>query len=496
MKILMATPELAEVAPVGGIAEYVLGLAASLTRNGHDVKVAAPAYGFLRSRDDVKAIGLRLPVELGVGASEVTEVYETRIPCPGTRGKSIHVILLGEHKHFLTARSPKDVYSWPNHEPWIAFSRAIVDLLNASFWDPEVIHCQDSHTALIPVYVGELRKLPKPPEYVASVKVVLTIHNLLNQGVGSPGIVTYAGLPQSLFSIESFEFHGKANCLKAGLLATDEANTVSRTYAQEICDSEDFGFGLAGVLSRIRKEGKLRGIVSGIDSGRWIIDGAKYDGTDSAEEILRWKDEHRAKLYEAWDWEETHEPVFGFRGRWDNQKGVLILGQWVEGILEIGRLILCTWGTPGATGELRKIWKALSKLAKEKASRLLINPTGVDRVEQTWRHYAIANFMFMPSAYEPCGLVQMECQRYGTIPIVRSTGGLADTVSEVETGAFPSPNGFVFEAFDGRALEMAVRRAVEAFGNPERRNTLIRNCLNQKNDWDSRVAEYIAMYSR
>jgi len=156
VRILIVTPELAGVAPGGGIAEYVFGLATSLRRRGHDVRVALPAYAHLRARPGLRVTRERLVVPLGVGVSEVAAVSEFSLDA-GPDGAALPVILVGEHQHFATARAPSDIYRWPNHEPWIAFSRAIVEFLASSEWRPDVIHGQDAHAAPVPVYLKHLR---------------------------------------------------------------------------------------------------------------------------------------------------------------------------------------------------------------------------------------------------------------------------------------------------------------------------------------------------
>ncbi len=494
-RVLFVTPEIVPIAPVGGIAEYVYGLASALLCRGHDVRVAMPAYAYLLSQDDLKLkkVRDRLVVQLGVGASEVTAVYETTLEPAGAGSRPLPVILVGDHRHFSTVHSPWEIYQWPNHEPWIAFSRAIIDLLAADNWQPDVIHCQDALAALVPVYVRQLQA-QGAGGFVSSARTVLTIHNLLNQGLGPPGLVAYAGLPPGWFNVEAFEFFGQANCFKAGLMSADVVNTVSRTYAREICESDEFGFGLAGVLRRLRSEGKLYGIVNGIDAGRWRMPGLKYDGHDSVETVALAKRAARQRYFSQWGWQETGEPLIGFRGRWDNQKGVALLVECMEQLTQRARVVLCAWGTPGTTPGLRSLWARANQLAEARPDRLRVNPGNLGKPSETVWHYALSDFMLMPSQYEPCGLVQMECQRFGAIPIVRQTGGLADTVSEWQEPDFPSPNGFAFRDMTAESMLEAVQRAIDAYHQPGRMYQLIANALAQRNCWDSRVTEYEVLY--
>ena len=493
LRILLVSAELAPLVAVGGIAEYVLGLASALLRVGHDVRVILPSYAFLRERSDLKVLSERLVVPLGVSATEITPVHELTIDCPGSAGHKLTVMLAGNHKHFATAKCAGDIYSWPNHEPWIVFSRTVLEVVGALDWQPNVIHCQDAHTALTPVYISQLRQ-QQPDNMASSVRTVLTIHNLLCQGHGDPALVAYAGLPTELFNMECFEFYGHANCLKAGLLRADQVNAVSRTYAEEICRSDEYGFGLSGVLQGLQTRDRLRGIVNGIDDHRWALPGVDYSDEDVLKKVDKAKRECRRALFSKWKWKETDDPVIGLRSRWDAQKGVGLLATGMAKLLSQARVVLVTWGLPGASPDLRELWDILSVIAKQNPDRLRLNPPELSSPDTTALHYTVADFFMLPSRYEPCGLVQMECQRYGAIPIVRNTGGLADTVSEVRNDQFPSPNGFVFDHFDTADLTAAITRAVKTYHNAAEFSRLQANALAQRNGWETRVPEYEALY--
>jgi starch synthase len=491
-KVLIATPELAELAPVGGIAEYVFGLASALLEKGHDVRVVLPLYDFLAAQPDKKLLKERLVIRLGPGASEATPVYTRDLELQEGSDRKLPVVLLGSHKHFATVRQPGEIYNWPDHHPWIVFSRGVVDwLLSEDDWQPDVIHCQDAHTALIPVFIRQLRSREVP--FASRVKTVLTIHNLLNQGAGPRDLVTFAGLPDECFD-QLFEYYGMSNCFKAGLLTADAVNTVSRTYAEEICETSDFGFGLEGVLRMRRDGGKLRGILNGIDEDRWMMEGLRYDGSDSAETVARSKHNVKQTIFSQWEWQNPGEPVIAFRGRWDEQKGVALLVAALSAMAEMAQIVIVTWGKPDATPRLKQLWKALGAMEEANPGRIKVNPKVLSTLDGTKMHYAIADFFLMPSRYEPAGLTQQECQRFGTIPIVRKTGGLADTVAEEQITDFPSPNGYVFSDFHPSAMLEAVKRAVGDFADLTKRSALIANTLRQRNGWESRLADYEDLY--
>jgi starch synthase len=490
--VLLVAAEASPLARVGGVAEYVLGLGGALRRRGYDVRVAIPGYGFLLNNAELASD--RFIVELGVGATQLGAVYKTSIDVPGDDEAKLPVYLLAAHPHFASVRATSDVYNWPNHEPWIAFCRGVIDFFGAGKepWAPEVIHCQDAHAAMVSTFVKHGRNVGR----VQSARTVLTIHNLLAQGVGESGLVGYAGLPWNLFSTDYFEFYGSANCFKASLACADAVNAVSRTYAQEICSGSDFGFGLEGVLKNLRSFGKLRGIVNGIDENRWRFSELKYDGSDSLKSVVEAKVRARKPLFTEWKWNESDKaPIISLRSRWDEQKGARILAESIPALTDFAKCVVSVWGVPGATAELKNAWTYLNRFASEHPDRLKINPTQLSGPDKTESHYAISDFFLMPSRYEPCGLVQMECQRYGVVPIVRNTGGLADTVSEDKTGRFPSPNGFVFEDFrSAHDMIDACRRAVNAYENAAVFESLVMNVLRQHNSWDNRIGQYETLY--
>jgi starch synthase len=264
--------------------------------------------------------------------------------------------------------------------------------------------------------------------------------------------------------------------------------TVSRTYADEIQTTEEFGFGLAGVL-RARP---VVGIVNGIDEARWCMDGVDY-ARPAAAVVSTLKRAAREPIFTAWKWPLAGDPVVAFRGRWDHQKGVTLLAACMPDILTRARVVLCTWGIPGEDDRLQGAWDCLQALAAARPDRLQINPTGVSGLQETASHYTVADFFLMPSQYEPCGLAQMEAMRYGTVPIVRRTGGLADTVFEIPRPGIASPNGFVFQRNTPDQLVAAVDRAVDRW-TANSLGERIENALRQRNGWATRVPAYEALF--
>ncbi|MCX7428761.1 MAG: glycosyltransferase [Planctomycetia bacterium] len=249
-------------------------------------------------------------------------------------------------------------------------------------------------------------------------------------------------------------------------------------------------------MRRLTNEGRLRAVLNGIDLDRWNIAGLNYhDKADAVEGVLRAKESLRRQLYGAWQWNAGPEPVIAVRSRWDEEKGVELIGECIERVLTKARVIMRMWKTSEASSNLRGLWMWFQTLAEKMPDRFLFNPPHINTIVDTAVHYTICDFLLMPSRCEPCGLAQMECQRYGTIPIVRQIGGLADTVSENGHPGLPSPNGFPFAEMTSESLLRALERAIKAFHDMSVRRQLIGNALRQQNGWDSRVAEYEALLS-
>jgi len=459
MKILLIAAELAPLAPAGGVAQYVMGLARSLKRKGHEVRVTIPKYGFQNS--DPKQLLEGIPVDRIAAAD-----------------------------FFGTVHDAGGIYRDPNNfSPWIQFSQAVVAALKSSPWIPDVIHCQDAHSSLVPVLIAEERK--RDSSRFGKMATVLTIHNLIQQGKIPKALFDAVGLPDELFW-SHFEYHGDANCYKAGLIASDRVTTVSNTYAREIVSSQEFGFGLAGVLSSLRH--KPAGIVNGVDGIDWAMPGIRYDGSDEVADVIGLKRKAKNLLLGNWSISDR-DPVVTFKARWDRQKGIELVIRSLEPLLESAFCVFDTWGEPkDEQGQDWDLWQDLSRLEAKYPLRLAVNVPGTTSPAESAELYSLGDFLLMPSVYEPCGLAQMECQRYGCIPIVRGTGGLADTVQDFVIGDNQA-NGFVFNTMTSSGLLSAVGRAVQTYRDKDSRCRLIRAALAQDNDWDSRVAQYEALYA-
>ncbi|MCB0069623.1 MAG: glycogen/starch synthase [Caldilineaceae bacterium] len=490
LRILVVAAECSELAAAGGVAEYVPGLARALQDKGHDVRVLIPHYGFvpIPHGSDSRP----LPVTMGSGIRYAGN--STLVEVPGQAGaKPMKVYLIDAHDRFGAIESPAGIYAKEDRERWLSFSAAVINLLMSDDWcrSADVVHCNDAHTALVPVLLSVTRARA-PGSSLARLRSVLTIHNLLDQMLfeDGPRLVEHCVLGADDFRGLGFEYWGKANVMKAGLLAADMVSTVSRTYAKEICMSQDYGFGLEGVLrDDVDKRGRLVGIVNGIDSARWAMRDFDYHAADAAAMLASCRRALRAPLFDAWGWAQDGNPVIGWRARWDSQKGIDLLVERAAELTENARLLVCSWGADPGQPQLFDSWQVLNRLAAERPDRLLVNPPGISRVEETATHYGVSDFILVNSRYEPCGLVQMEAMRYEAIALVSRTGGLADTV-------FDGQNGFVFSPGNGDEMVAAVERALAIFADPLQRDSLSQRVLaaSERNAWSARIPEYEALY--
>lgn len=368
-----------------------------------------------------------------------------------------------------------------NLERFSFFSRAVLELLPLLKPEPTVLHCHDWQTALVPIY---LHWLPDLRGRFPRTATLLTLHNLGYQGIFPPEKFPALGLPAEAYRTEGLEFWGRINLLKGGILSADFLTTVSRKYAQEI-QTREFGFGLEGVLAGRRRD--LAGILNGVDYREWdpATDpqlAANFGPADTAgkrackEDLLK-----NFALPPAFE----TIPVIGMVTRLAEQKGIELLAKAIPGLVlrDLALIIL-------ASGEER-YQKLLGGLARAHPERLRVR-LGFDHA-LSHRIEAGSDLFLMPSRYEPCGLNQIISLKYGTVPIVRATGGLDDTVEAFDplTG---QGNGFKFSEYQAADLIHEVDRALRVFADPPSWKTLVANGMSADFSWKRPAREYLELY--
>lgn len=481
MNILMVSAEYAPLAKVGGLADAVAGLAGALAARGHDVRVVLPCYGSIapaaREAGFRPLAGPPLALRAGHGFRGAAWLARARA------GRGPRLYLLDAPDVFAG-----DVYDRDGGAP-LALERAAL-LAQAALllpgrlgWPVDVVHAHDAHAALVPV----LRRLWFDQGVLpGTAATVLTIHNLAHQEIHEAGAVAALGLPGPALAYPgALEFHGRANLMKGAIVTADAVNTVSPGYAAETVADPAYGCGLEGALAA--RGDAYGGILNGADYRAWD------PGTDRAlaarytaaamDGRARCRLDLRREL--GLPAVAPDRPLCGFVGRLVAQKGIELLLPLLERLADDG-LGFALLGTGEAALEER-----LRLLAAARPGRIAFVRGFDDALAR--RIYAGCDLFLMPSLFEPCGLGQMYALRYGAPPVVRRTGGLADTVVDA---ALPDGDGFVFDEARPEALLAALRRAEALWGDREAWAALQRRGMGRRFDWDRAAAHYEDMYGQ
>jgi len=476
LRILFATSECAPVVKTGGLGDVSAALPAALAILGVDVRILLPGYRQVLAQ----LPGTREIARFAAsGDLPAARLLQGRI-APGVPLYALDCPELYDR--------PGGPYQDEAGSDWTdnalrfgLLSRAAALLGSAASpldWRPQVVHCNDWQTGLAPVYM----------RYVAGARAATlqTVHNLAFQGIFEPELVAALGLPADSFSPDGVEYYGKLSFLKAGLQLADAVTTVSPGYALEI-QSEPLGFGLQGLLAA-RKD-SLHGILNGIDTGVWNPATDSLIACRYAADTLADKAGNKRALQQRLGLAPaTDVPLFGVVSRLTAQKGLDWLLEIAPRLLALPAQLVILGGGDPERGSL-----ALAQSNAGKASTTI----GFD---EPLAHLieAGADAFLMPSRFEPCGMNQMYSQRYGTPPVVRATGGLADTVVDctAATLAEGSASGFVFQEPSAAALLAAVERAARAWREGRTWRALQRNGMARDFGWEASARRYAAIYAQ
>ncbi|MCI0696968.1 glycogen synthase GlgA [candidate division KSB1 bacterium] len=483
-KIFFVSPEVSPFAKTGGLAEVSGALPKALKERGHDMRMMMPNYRAVNERkftlrDVIRLKDMAVPVggQLVKASSKSSFLPDSKVQ-----------IYLLYHKQFfdrdgLYQNSAGQDYA-DNAERFIFFCRGCLETLKLLQWQPDLIHCNDWQTALIPVY---LKTIYKDDPFFKDIPVLLSVHNLADQGIFEAAVVQKAGLPQDMFySGSTLEFYGKFNFLKAGLLTADTLSTVSLTYAKDIQQNAEHGMGLEGVLQARRND--LHGIANGVDYAEWNPANDKfipnpYSAADLALKALN-KQALLTRLGLAFS-EET--PLLAIISRLDDTMGLELVDEGYDRLVALGAQMVVL-----GTGD-EKYHKMLARLAKKYPRQLSVTL----RFDNALAHLiqAGADMLLKPSRYEPCGLGQIQAMRYGNIPIVHAAGGLAETVQNYDPRT-ENGSGFVFKKYDADDMLKAIERAIKVFQDKKRWAKLMKNAMKQDYSWEAAAEKYTKLYAR
>jgi starch synthase len=509
MKVLLAASEVAGFAKTGGLADVAAALPLALARRGHECAVLLPLYRGTRSAAPLTPTPHTFKVPVG-NQPVAGRLWRSRLPTSSAEDPVVPVYLVEQPGYFerddpaagrglytMTGAGGRPADYPDNCERFAFFCRAVLEAPRLlDFW-PDVLHLNDWQTGLVPVYLSEVYRrrtawrVTGTPDFLLSrgyrrARTLLTVHNLAYQGVFPAGEMPATGLDWSLFNYRQLEFYGYLNFLKAGLVFADRITTVSPTYAREI-QTPYFGQGLHGMLAE--RGGRVSGIVNGIDYEVWNpATDRQLPARYTIDSFIGGKALCKAALQRELGLpEDTERPLFAMIARLVEQKGVELLLQAATGFLTDGQLVVLGQGDP--VHERR-----LGELQRQFPGRVAVRVGFDDGLAH--RIEAGADLFLMPSLFEPSGLNQLYSMRYGTVPVVRATGGLADTVTDCtpERLAAGTATGFTFVAQTGDALLDAVRRALAVFREEDAWPRLVRTAMRQDWSWDRSAAAYEALY--
>ncbi len=474
MRVLFAASEAAPFAKTGGLADVAGTLPPALAGLGHDVRLVLPLYRAV----DQSRFGLQHAATFTVPLGSWQERCDV---LTGSRPGGVPTYFIRKDVYFdrpeLYGTAGGDYRD--NSERFIFFSRAVIELCRALDLRPDIIHCNDWQTALIPFYIKKLYQESGP---FRRTRTVFTIHNLGYQGVFMPADMRYTGLGPDSFTPQTLEYWGKMNLMKGALVSADAITTVSRSYSREIQTTE-YGYGLEGVLRE--RSADLHGIVNGIDYAAWDPAHDQAIAQQFTADAPEGKNACRAALRAMAGLPGSDAPLAGMVARLAAQKGLDILTEALPGLLEQGLQVVVL-----GTGD-EKYRKLLALAEQQYPDRMRLLSRFDDPAARAV--YAGSDLFLMPSLYEPCGLGQMIALRYGAVPVVRRTGGLADTVVDHPGG---SATGFLFEKYSAEALTECVERAHRAFQHKQEWAALMRNGMLQDFSLERMANEYAAVYEK
>jgi len=462
LRIAHAASEVYPFARTGGLADVLCSLPAALEKSGHQVSLIIPYY---RSLENLAGVDWLPPVETSLGE----EFGIGRILHPDT-GCPVYMISKDLYFDRSGLYGPREGGDYPdNASRFSFFSRAVAAAVEQFRFKPDVLHCHDWHTGLAPLYLQD-----------SGPATVFTIHNLAFQGNFPSEQFVLTGLPESLLTPDGLEFWGNFSFMKAGILFSDRLTTVSPTYAREILTSEN-GEGMNDILE-IASD-RLTGILNGIDFSLWdpstdsVLAMNFGEGSSSGKKLCR-----KSLCAELGLIEPDTAPLAGIVSRLSYQKGIDLLFPIAEKLVESG-ISLVILGTGDRDQET-----ALLELGDRFPGRISVTIGFDDSLAR--KIFAGSDIYLMPSRFEPCGLAQMMAMRYGSVPVVRRTGGLADTV-------FPASedgNGFLFDGETPGSLLKSITEAAGLFRDRRRWAWIRRRCMRCNNSWSDRVSEYEQVY--
>lgn len=469
----------------GGLADVSGSLPKALSHIGCDVRVVTPKYTCVSNAPQpLNRIIESAEIRIGDRVEEYG-LYEGILP-----DSDVPVYFVENDKYFnrknLYEENGKDYKD--NLERFSFFSMAVLYSIQAIGWKPDVIHCNDWQTALIPMYLNTaVKENPLLNDYFNKTGTLFTIHNLGYQGLFSKDKFPATGLDASLFTINGIEYYEKVNLLKGGIVFSDILNAVSPTYSREI-QTEEYGHGLDGVLRE--RADDIYGILNGVDYSEWDPSKDRHIITRFSSKSLSRKKNCKKDLQKLCSLPQEDVPLLGMISRFDSQKGFDILLEIIDELLQLDIQMVIL-----GTGKL-KFEESLKGYASKYPSKISVNTF----FDNTLAHKieAGADVFLIPSRYEPCGLNQLYSFKYGTVPVAHKTGGLAGTIADYVPSNIIADKctGFLFNNYSGEELLKALLLALSVYKDKTQWKRIVTAGMNSDFSWERSAGEYVKLYEK
>jgi starch synthase len=471
MKILIASSEAVPFIKTGGLGDVAGTLVSEYRKSGIDASTILPLYKNIR-KSGITPLPGEISVQLG-------DHIETGRIWKGKHPGGADAYFIQNDKFY----DREEIYSSPegdypdNASRFIFYSRSVLEAIKALHIQADIIHCNDWQTGLIPVYLKTTyrRELPETSS-------ILSIHNIGYQGIFDTSSLALTGLHGNTSIAHDLELNGKLNFLKAGILYADRITTVSSNYAREI-QFPEYGFGLEGVLHK--KKDSLRGIINGIDYNEWNPRKDKFIPATYGINDLSGKARCKKDLVGKFGLQDSESLLIGMVSRLASQKGFDLVSESMDEIIKSGAQMIILG--KGDESLHRKFMELHNKYNGRLSVILGFNNALAHRI------YAGSDVFLMPSKYEPCGLGQLIALRYGTIPVARKTGGLADTIEEYNP-VQGSGTGFLFNRYSSEEMLIAIKRAEDLFNNKRAWKNIRNNAMSRDFSWAKSAEEYISLF--
>lgn len=479
MNIVIAASEAFPFCKTGGLADVVGALCQQFaSRKGNKVLLFLPHYRNIVRVSSLKVVPGVYLIPIGDKIEQVSLSY--------INWGNVLVFFVGNRKYFDRPelyRTPTGEYP-DNDERFILFSRAVLEGCKFIGFRPDLIHCHDWQTGLIPAYLKTVYKLDA---FYTRTRSLLTIHNIAYQGHYSYASFRKAGFHPVDYTPEKFEYYGGMSFLKSGIVFADNINTVSPNYALEVQQDNSMGFGLEGLL-RSRSD-RFCGIVNGIDTEIWDpeLDPVLPIGYDAAEVEQGKAAAKQALRQQCKLADEPGKPLIGIVSRLDYQKGLDLVANLVEKYSNRAQFVILGTGDP-------MLAKAFQSLARNHVGQVSFH--GALNEELAHRIYAGADIFLMPSRFEPCGLSQLIAMKYGTVPVVSHVGGLVDTVRGYNGRNEDTATGFFIHPFTEKGLAQTLDNVLRVFADKKVWLHLVRNAMRQDLSWDKSARAYLELYRK